>query len=583
MSIPREFINLLLAKIDLVDLISTQIPLKKKSGANYFACCPFHNEKTASFSVSQTKQFYYCFGCGAHGNAIDFMMNYDHLPFPEAVQVLAKQTGMSVPESAHIKQHNDSLLPLYEVTAQAAKDFYQQMCHSPRAIQYLKQRGIDGRTAKEFTLGFAPNQFERLSSHASPNTLKNLLDVGLIIKRAEGGYYDRFRDRILFPIHDYRGRIIGFGGRIIDQGEPKYLNSPETVLFQKGHELYGLYHALQKNRRLPRFLIVEGYMDVIALFQNGITYAVATLGTATTEHQINRLLRYASELVFSFDGDKAGRTAAWRALQTLLPLMQDNLQVRFLFLPEGEDPDSLINQEGKTAFEKRIQGAMTLSTFFFQKLSLECDMDTLEGRSRFASLALDHLKLVPPGLYQSLLLEELAKRARISVQQLSQKLPLPAETKASTFVAVAKTKLLAPMRLAMALLVQNPSLADLIQETLPESHTPGHTFLLNLINTIKNMPISSSASLLELWRHEKEREFLVKLLNFEHNIPEAGMPNEFLGAIRQLKLIGFDHHINRLLAKAAQEDLTLEEKKELNGWIAKKKNLSLDPKTTVVD
>jgi DNA primase len=420
--IPREFIDLLLAKIDLVDLINTHIPLKKKSGSNYFARCPFHSEKSASFSVSQPKQFFYCFGCGAKGNAIDFLMQHDHLSFPEAIQSLASTTGLELPQSTAGKmaKPDESLPALYELAIDVAAEYYEQMKKSQRAIQYLKDRGVTGQIAQQFQIGYSPDGWSHILDMfgKTDSDRKKLLDVGLIIKKDGGGYYDRFRERIMFPIHDYRGRIIGFGGRILDKGEPKYLNSPETPLFQKGHELYGLHQALKINRKLDCALIVEGYMDVIALFQHGITYAMATLGTATSVHHLRRLSRYTSEIIFCFDGDQAGRTAAWRALQIVLPEMNDNLQIRFLFLPDGEDPDSMVRKEGKEAFEKRATKALSLSDFFFQTLAGQCDLSTMEGRARLAAMAINHIKELPAGIFQSILLEELARRARVDIKEL---------------------------------------------------------------------------------------------------------------------------------------------------------------------
>lgn len=577
MNIPREFIDLLLAKVDLVDLINTHIPLRKKSGSNYFARCPFHQEKSASFSVSQPKQFYYCFGCGAHGNAIDFMMQHDHLTFPEAIESLARHAGMEVPKSStEPHQKKDEHLPdLYALTTTVADYFYGQMRQSQRAIQYLKQRGISGAIAQQFSLGYAPAGWNHLLDTFGKTDAdkKKLLDVGLIIKKEEGGYYDRFRDRIMFPIHDYRGRMIGFGGRILDQGEPKYLNSPETPLFQKGHELYGLYQALKTNRKLDRVLIVEGYMDVIALFQHGITYAAATLGTATTAHHLQRLFRYTSEIIFCFDGDQAGRTAAWRALQVLFPLMQDNLQMRFLFLPDGEDPDSLVRQEGKEAFEKRLLSAPSLSDFFFQSLSKQTDLSTLEGRARFATLALAQIKQLPPCLLQRMMLDELSKRARIDIQELLQQIKLPPEAKAMTVTATPapKVKWPAPVRLALILLVQYPSLANLIKEPLPACDLPGYAFMIQLIEIINKNTSVTTGALREYWRGQPEESFIVKLAQTEHHVPATGVENEFLGALRQLTALNHDHAINRLLAKASQEGLSDQEKLDLSDWIAKKK------------
>ena len=402
--IPREFIDLLLERIDIVDFINLQIPLRKKSGSNYFARCPFHQEKSASFSVSQPKQFYYCFGCGARGNAIDFLMNHDHMTFPEAIEALARHAGMEIPRSASHVKKDDSIPALQDFMTAATEFYYEQMSKSPRAIDYLKNRGISGKIAKQFQLGYVPNGWSNALDHFGKTDAdkKKMLDTGLIIKKDGGGYYDRFRDRVMFPIHDYRGRVIGFGGRILDQGEPKYLNSPETPLFQKGHELYGLYQTLKANRQLERVMIVEGYMDVIALFQHEVTYAVATLGTATSAHHLQRLFRYTNEIVFCFDGDEAGRTAAWRALQVIFPVMHDKLQVRFLFLPDSEDPDSLIRKEGKDCFENRIAAGMSLSDFFFQTVSKQADMNSMEGRARFAALALNHIKELPASIFQGM-------------------------------------------------------------------------------------------------------------------------------------------------------------------------------------
>lgn len=585
MNIPREFIDLLLAKIDLVDLINAQIPLRKKSGSNYFARCPFHNEKSASFSVSQPKQFYYCFGCGAHGNAIDFMMQNDRLSFPEAIEALARQVGMEVPQSSGTlaAKKDDSLPQLFELMNQASQYYYEHMRKSERAINYLKDRGISGKIAQMFNIGYAPTGWNHLlDAHGKTDTdKKKLLDCGLVIKKDDGGYYDRFRDRVMFPIHDHRGRIIGFGGRIIDNGEPKYLNSPETPLFQKGHELYGLFETLKANRKIDRVLIVEGYMDVIALFQQDITYAVATLGTATTSHHLLRLFRYTSEIIFCFDGDQAGRTAAWRALQVIFPLMNDSLQIRFLFLPDGEDPDSLVRKEGKDSFEKRIQQALSLSEFFFQSMSKQSDMSTMEGRARFAASSLNFIKQIPAGIFQGILLDELSKRARVDIQDLKKQVQTTGEVQATAITPTPapapeqqKTKLPTPMRLALALLIENPLLAELISEPLPASDIPGIPFLNQLIDTIqKNNTITNTGALLEHFRDQKEEAYIAKLLQWQHMVPEKGVKSEFLGAIRQLTTLNFDAEINRLLAKAAQMSLTDEEKIELTDWIARKKAL----------
>lgn len=579
MSIPREFIELLLAKIDLVDLINTQIPLRKKTGSNYFARCPFHNEKSASFSVSQPKQFYYCFGCGAHGNAIDFLMHHERLSFPEAIESLARTCAMEIPNSAANIKKDDNLPALYDLMVQVSDFYYENMRKSDRAIHYLKNRGISGKIAQLFHLGYAPTGWSHVLDNFGNSEIekKKLLETGLTIKKDEGGYYDRFRDRIMFPIHDYRGRIIGFGGRILDQGEPKYLNSPETPLFQKGHELYGLHQALQANRKLERVIIVEGYMDVIALFQQDITYAVATLGTATTSHHLLRLFRYTSEIIFCFDGDQAGRTAAWRALQVLFPIINDNLQIRFLFLPDGEDPDSLVRKESKVQFEKRISTAHSLSEFFFQTQSKQSDMNTMEGRARFAATSLNHIKQLPAGIFQSMMLDELSKRARVDIEDLKKQAQLPGEIQAKSIVSAptqeqSKSKLSAPIRLALTLLVQNPELTTHIQEALPKSDLPDIAFLTQLIEIIqKNSTLTNTGALIEYFRGQKEEAFIAKLVQTQHSVPDAGIKNEFLAIIRQLSSLNVEAEINRLLAKASSEGLTDEEKIELANCIAKKK------------
>lgn len=580
MNIPREFIDLLLAKIDLVDLINTYLPLQKKSGSNYFARCPFHQEKSASFSVSQPKQFYYCFGCGAHGNAIDFIMQHDRLSFPEAIEALGRQYGMEIPQTAKNSPKKDAHLPaLYALMVKASDYYYDQMRHSQRAIHYLKQRGISGVIAQQFALGYALPGWNHVLEAFGKDELERLLAVGLIIKKEEGGHYDRFRDRIMFPIHDYRGRIIGFGGRVLDQGEPKYLNSPETTLFQKGHELYGLYQALKMHRSLNQVVIVEGYMDVIALFQHGITYAAATLGTATTTNHIRRLLRYTSDIVFCFDGDQAGRTAAWRALQTVFPLMNDQLQVRFLFLPEGEDPDSLVRKEGKPSFEKRLTNALSLSDFFFHTLSQQSDLNTMEGRARFAAQALQFIKQLPAGIFQEMMLEALSKRARVDNTALHQQLKHsegilssapPAASAAPTFPAA---KLTAPLRLLTAFLVQNPSLVRLITLPLAKTILESQSIVRQLLEIIHKNPQITTGALLEHWRGSADEAFITTMASLEHMVPEAGVEKEFLGALRQLMALHYEENIHLLLAKAAQLALTDLEKQELSRLIAEKKAL----------
>jgi DNA primase len=582
-SIPREFKELLLAKINLVDLVQKHIPsLKPKSNNNYFACCPFHDEKSASFSVSQIKQFYYCFGCGAHGNAIDFLMQYERLGFREAIQSLADMVNMTLPQDTHASEKKDKPLPdLYDLMEKIKLYYYAQLRKAPAAIQYLKNRGITSKIAQQFCLGFALPGWDNLLQHLGhPETeRKKLIEAGMLIKKQESGFYDRFRDRIIFPIEDYRGRTIGFGGRILHQGEPKYLNSPETPLFQKGRELYGLYQALKANRKLEQILIVEGYMDVIALFQYDITYAAATLGTATTAHHLQILMRYTANIIFCFDGDLAGKNAAWRALQVALPCLQDQLQIRFLFLPDGEDPDTLIRKEGKAAFEKRLQTAVSLSDFFFQHM-IEQNKGTasLESRSRLIAMCLPYIKNIPPGIFQHLLLDELSKRARVDKNeiliQLEQKLSKPPISQFSQTIPEPILSKSPPcLETAMTLLVQYPPLAKKITSPLPESQLPGYALFTQLIEIIKQNEILSTGILLESWRGKKEEKYLVHLAKTEQTLPEQGIENEFIGSIKQIILLTYEEVIHLLMKKAALGCITPDEKRELSTWINKKKAL----------
>src|SRR5215510_4787673 len=375
--IPQSFIDELTARAVIVELIGSRVELKK-AGHEYRACCPFHNEKIPSFWVSPQKQFYHCFGCGAHGTALGFLMEYDKLSFPEAIEELAGRLGLDVPREASSQPDTSgSTQPLYDLNLKAAKYFASVLPGDARAKEYAKKRGLTRDTVEKFMIGFAPNSWNELLKRfgSTDSDRKVLLDCGLVIERERTDsrtldrFYDRFRDRLMFPIRDSRGRVLAFGGRIIDQGEPKYLNSPETLLFHKGRDLYGLYEVRQSRTSLTRLMVVEGYMDVARLHQAGITYAVATLGTATTPEHLTRLFRIVSEIVFCFDGDRAGRAAAWRALENALPQIRQGRQIRFLFLPEGHDPDSLVGAEGREAFEARLKQAVPLSEYFIGHLS----------------------------------------------------------------------------------------------------------------------------------------------------------------------------------------------------------------------
>jgi DNA primase len=425
--IPDSFKQDLLNRVDIVDVVTRYVQLRK-AGANYVGLCPFHNEKTPSFSVSPAKQFYHCFGCGVHGNAIGFLMAYASLGYVEALKELASQVGMQVPEArprspeeAARKEREPDLYAVME----KAMDFYRgELKKSPRAIDYLKKRGLTGEIAARYRIGYAPDDWQPLKGSFSSYEDKSLVEAGLVIEN-EGKRYDRFRHRVVFPILSARGAVIGFGGRVIGEGEPKYLNSPETALFEKGRELYGLPQARDAIRGAGRVLVVEGYMDVVALAQFGVGYAVATLGTATTPVHVSKLLRLADELVFCFDGDAAGRKAAWRALEVSLPLAPDHKPIRFLFLPEGEDPDSYVRRHGKEEFEARLRESETLSQFLLAQLRAECDLATAEGRARFVSLSKPHVQRLTAPALRLQLINEIAQLARVAEGEINALLELP--------------------------------------------------------------------------------------------------------------------------------------------------------------
>lgn len=439
--IPQHFIDDLLARVNIVDVIDGRVKLKR-AGKNYSALCPFHKEKSPSFSVSPDKQFYYCFGCGAGGNAIGFLMEFERLSFPEAVEELARLVGVEVPrENDHAVDvaREQRIKGQFSLLEQASQFFQHSLRHHAgrdAAVSYLKKRQLTGQTAAQFQIGYAPPGWDNLINHLhaaeQPELLKQLEATGLAIHNEQrDSYYDRFRERIIFPIRDMRGRTIGFGGRVLTDEKPKYLNSPETETFHKGRELYGLYEARQATNRLERLLIVEGYMDVVSLAQNGISWAVATLGTATTAHHLERIFKMVPEVIFCFDGDEAGRNAARRALDTTLPVIVDGKQARFLFLPDGEDPDTLIQKEGTEAFTQRVQGALPLSEFFFQHLTESHDLSSMDGRARFANDALPLVQGMQPGLLQQMMLDRLCEITGLSLDQLNSVIDLHRATEST--------------------------------------------------------------------------------------------------------------------------------------------------------
>lgn len=574
--IPQQFIDELMTRIDIVDVIDARVPLKK-GGRDYMACCPFHTEKSPSFSVSQTKQFYHCFGCGAHGTAIGFLMEYEHLGFVEAVQELAGRVGLTVPREALAAADDSGNQELYDILEQTAAYYRRQLReHSgaARAVEYLKKRGLSGEIAATYAIGYAPpgwdNVLKALGGDAQRELL--LLRAGLLIDKPEGGRYDRFRDRIMFPIHDRRGRIIGFGGRVLDDSTPKYLNSPETPVFHKGRELYGLYLARNRVRQLTRLLVVEGYMDVVALGQYDINYAVATLGTATTSDHLEQLYRATAEVVFCFDGDRAGRAAAWRALETALPILRDGRQARFLFLPDGEDPDSMVRQEGKAGFEARLASATPLSIFFFDELAKQVDTDSDEGLARLKELAKPLLSKLPEGAFRQLMLERLGGILGLGSENLTMLMgtgsPQAGENRAPAQRPVRKafqsaaTKSL--VQRAIALLLHQPALAQQAGDPrrLADLDVAGMTLLVQLLDLLQAQPHLSSGAVLENWRDSRDAEPLMKLATRPLEVPEDGMAAEFAGTLDRLEARLHDQRVERLLSKGMNA-LSTEDRAEL--------------------
>jgi len=571
--IPQQFIDDLINRADIVDVVDSRVALKKR-GKEYIACCPFHNEKTPSFTVSQNKQFYHCFGCGAHGTALGFIMEYERLDFVDAVEVLAAEYHLDVPrEQGQFNSQQEDKKPLYDVLQKAADSYAAELKKQQRAIDYLKQRGLSGEIARTFQLGYAPDSWDFiLQRYGRDSDGRALcLKAGLSIEKNPQKHYDRFRDRIMFPIRDRRGRTIGFGGRILDKGEPKYLNSPETPVFHKGEELYGLYEARQAVKNLQRIVIVEGYMDVVALAQNGIEYAVATLGTATSGNQISKLFRIVPELIFCYDGDNAGRKAAWRALENSLSVLRDGVQARFLFLPEGEDPDTLVRQEGRQAFESRLDKATPLSDFMLQHLSESLDLSTADGCARLSEMAKPLIARIADGVFKDLIVDQLSKIIGLSSQTLQQHIPqTPAQQE---YVERHKSPLqnkhqiaMTPTRLAIALLLQFPELAAECElpESLTGSDLPGLTLLIKLHETILQTGNCSPSVLVERWRDTKDEGIINKLMQWQ--LPETDKTTHLASLKDAIKNLVKKHRDNRLQAlinKSKTDKLSVDEKAEM--------------------
>ncbi len=573
--IPQDFIDDLVARADIVEVVGNRVQLKK-AGREFKACCPFHDEKTPSFTVSPGKGFYHCFGCGAHGTAVGFLMEFDHMSFVDAIESLAGSMGVEVPrdESDKPARRYDELFSLLD---SVSRHWQTVVKDAPPAIEYLKHRGIDGATAKRFGIGYAPDGWSNVLDKfgKSAEATEKLLATGLIIRKDNGKHYDRFRDRIMFPIRDNRGRTIGFGGRIMGSGEPKYLNSPETVLFHKGRELYGLYEARQALRNIERLVVVEGYMDVIALARHGINFAVATLGTATTSDHLNQLFRLTENVYFAFDGDRAGNAAAWRALENALPQIREGRQIRFVFLPDGQDPDSFVNEQGADAFIAALDDGVALSEFLIQELARQVDMETVDGRARLAELARPLVNKIPPGVYRELLIESLATAVGLTAPKLEKMIAggtakgrpsAPATaTAANRRTPVSGAGRPSVVRHAITILLNHPDAGRKLDvEKLAAVSRPGTDLLRAIIETVQEEPNITTAGLLERWRHDTQGRHLGKLAAAALPVDDDFDPAaELEDCLLQLAAAGRKEKIDFLIEKQRTSDLSDDEKAEL--------------------
>ncbi|MCG9623825.1 DNA primase [Vibrio mediterranei] len=575
--IPRSFIDDLLARLDIVDIIDARVKLKKQ-GKNYGACCPFHNEKTPSFSVSQEKQFYHCFGCGVHGNAIDFLMEYERLEFVEAIEELAASLGLDVPrEQRNGSSGNFSKGPtanseqkrsLYDLMGTIGQYYRDQLKVSSNkaAIEYLKGRGLSGEIVQKFGIGYVPDEWDSVRKNFGQQkaTQDMLVSGGMLIENDKGNRYDRFRGRIMFPIRDRRGRVIGFGGRVLGNDTPKYLNSPETPIFHKGKELYGLYEVLQAYREPPQVLVVEGYMDVVALAQYGVDYSVASLGTSTTGDHLQVLFRQTSTVVCCYDGDRAGRDAAWRAMENALPYLNDGRQLKFMFLPDGEDPDSFIRQNGKEAFETEVQNAMPLSDFMFSSLMQQVDSRTKEGMAKLSTLAVPLIDKVPGGTLRLYLRELLGRKlGLVDERQLQQLIDRQGqqETRAQPHKEIKRT----PMREVIALLLQNPSYAEMVPDlsTVRDLSLPGLNLFVEVVDKCQAHPHMTTGQLLEQWRGGNNEALLSRLASWVIPLDDDNQEDVFIDSLDKILSQCIEKQIENLQAKERSVGLSVEEKREL--------------------
>ncbi|MBN6102846.1 DNA primase [Xanthomonas sp. CFBP 8703] len=565
--IPDAFIDDLLARTDIVEVVGTRVPLKRQ-GKEYAARCPFHDERSASFTVSPTKQFYHCFGCGAHGTAISFLMNYDRLEFLDAVDELAKRAGIEVPRDAQqrgaAQAAGDDHRDLYSALDAATKFFQRQLDGSDKARSYLDGRGVDADNRARFQIGYAPDGYSALKDALGTDERRHKLleRAGLFSKNERGHVYDKFRDRVMFPIFDRRGRVIAFGGRVMDKDDgPKYLNSPETALFHKGRELYGLWQVRQANQKIERLIVVEGYMDVVSLFQFGVTQAVATLGTATTSEHAELLFRNAPDVFFCFDGDAAGRRAGWKALESVLPRMKDGRQAFFLFLPDGEDPDSIVRKEGADGFAARLQQATPLSQFFFDELSREVNLATLDGKARLAERARPMLAQIPDGAFGDLMRQRLAEITGIGG-------PAPAAAqlaKPPPRAAARPTQKRSLVREAIVRLLHTPSLALDLPPPYPFAglRLPGIELMIELLEIVHTRPDISTGALLEHFHEREELPALQKLAVQEIPGETASWRQELHDVVVQLERQTLQQRLEELQAKQRAQGLDETDKYEL--------------------
>ena len=573
--IPKQFIVDLIDRADVVEIVGRRVQLKK-AGKEFKACCPFHDEKTPSFTVSPAKGFYHCFGCGVHGTALDFLMEYDHMDFIDAVESLAAIMGVEVPRSESTNQSR-SYDTLFELMGRVTNYYENELKLNKNAVDYLKTRGVNGATAKRFHLGYAPTGWSNVLDKfgTSTESIERLLATGLIIRKDNGKHYDRFRDRIMFPIRDSRGRTIGFGGRVIGDEKPKYLNSPETALFHKGRELYGLYESRQALRSIERLVVVEGYMDVVGLARHGIDCAAATLGTATTDEHLNRVFRVCDEIIFSFDGDRAGKAAAWKALENALPHIREGRQIRFIFLPDGQDPDSFVQENGPDTFMEVLNNALPLSDFLIEELTSQLDVKSVDGRARLAELARPLLSQIPQGVYRELLTGQLAATIGLPTHRLETLFQnnsagrgtksTKRQTKMRHRPGLPSTGKPSIIRTAITLIVQHPASALQIDiKKLAGITKPGTELLHNLIETVTLEPHLTTAGLLERFRNDEEGQHLGKLAVSE--LPEDedfDAAAELSDCLAQLELSGRRTKIEFLIDKQIAGELTDAERSEL--------------------